>query len=220
MKTRNSFLLALASAAIPLSAGEAEASIALSILEQGSSVVIQASGSLSGLPAPLLNQEYCDTTGVFYNAAASGFLCLGATNPLLNVYTLATPAPANFSGSLPLVYFNQVGTQNSGVGLALCLNCDLDSPGQLLLGLAESYLFGDVISSSVEFTHLALADLGIFGSGLIGLWQVEGSTETIRFDAVASSVVPGPSALLGAAAAFHSTRQLRRRSRGQSISQT
>ena len=83
------------------------------------------------------------------------------------------------------------------------------SPG---IRIDSSYVLSQPFFSSATFNGRSLVSEGFTAAGLVGTWDIDGTSESINvFIGPHSADVTGPLPLLGAAAAFGWSRRLRKR---------
>ncbi len=188
--------------------GQAKAGLVYEILQQGSDVKVNLSGSLQGIGTgssfSLGGQFFSPTSAAIYlNQSA------GSTSTL----TYDLTGPSNFgSGSFKLLS-SIVASANSAL-----------QGNQSKFYLASSYTQGDPITGSGTLSGQTLSGLGLSAtSGLLASWTFNNNpSETIQVwagpAAPPPAAVPGPLPLLGAGAAFSCSRRLRSRLRAAKAS--
>jgi hypothetical protein len=176
-----------------VSGNPAKAVLNYNIYEFSGNLVIETDGSLNALPSSP-GTTSCGAKGAF-----SAFLALICTGPDASNPRYPISGPSNFStGSGDFFPASSV----SGITTVL------DAPS--IFSIANSYVLGTPIISSLTFNGKTLADLGLTpSSGSLGTWTLNGTTETINVRVY--NPVPGPLPVLGAGAAFGFSRRLRRR---------
>lgn len=203
--------LLAAPAALLLSQGQAKAVLTYNIIESGSDVVVQTSGSLT-LANPQTTGFHCGVNGLIFSSL--GMICTGAdpdqgSGPgRFNTYNIT--GPAVFNGDVAAL-----ADSVSGIYTMFAGGGEGEDPISFF-NIDGSYASGNLIVSSARFNNTTLIDLGFTqSSGLIGTWTLTGSGDTIQVNlqpAASGSVpVPSPLPLFGAAAAFGWSRRLRRR---------
>ena len=201
MLKRLGFPIALlaASACTVINAGDADALLVFEFIQQGSDVVLNVSGSLTGLPS--------GTPGSNSGTAivGPGLAIISTGNITGTGYTIS--GPSNFgTGVTSMTYSGDSFNFSKSINK---------------LTLDNAYVQGSAITGSGLFTTNTLAGLGLSAtSGLLGTWTI--GTDSIQVWAgpvPQPSSVPGPLPLLGAAAAFSHSRRLRARVRAGSASQ-
>jgi len=200
MLKRLGFPIALlaATACTVISAGDADAVLVYELIQQGSDVTLNVSGSLTGLP-----------TG----ASAS------RTGPSLIGPGLAIIASGSFAGTT----YTTSGPTNFGSGGPNLISYSGD-PFSFAFGtsllLSSTYGQGSPITGSGLISGQTLASLGLSStSGLLGTWTVGSDSIEVWAGAKPAATVPGPLPLFGAGVAFAYSRRLRARVRAGSASQ-
>jgi len=187
--------LLVAPASLLLLQGQAKAILIFEILQTGSDVTINSSGSISQLSPFLLEVS---TFGGAIKANDAG-ITAGA-RPSCTYEFYETTGPSNFgTGDL----FN--ADTSSG---------DCFATNTFGVALPVSYVLGTPLSATMTFTNKTLADFGLSStSGLLGEWVLNGTSEKSQVWAgpAPTANVPGPVPLLGAAAALGWSRRLRKR---------
>jgi hypothetical protein len=190
--------LLAAPAALLLSQGEAKAILTYNIFESGGNVVVQASGSLDLTGATPNGAYYCGANGGLYNSLA--VICTG-TDPGSSQTMFGITGPGSFVGSALLFPASSV------TGLYTFLSGYTNQ-----FDIDPAYVSSTPIVSSATFNGTNLSALGFTTTGLIGIWTLNGTSESIQVIVGApAAAVPGPLPLLGAGAAFGWSRRLRKR---------
>lgn len=180
-------LTILAATALP-----AEAILNYNIYETNLGVTVETEGSLV-LPEPINGFAIWCTGGALESLPAT--ICTGPQNTYFPAYAIT--GPTSIAGIAALYPSPDV----SGISTIL-------TSSYMVLGMDPKYVEGTPIVSSVFFKTKTLAELRLPSSGHLGTWILTGTGDTIHMQ-----VVPGPLPLLGAGAAFASSRRLRRRLR-------
>jgi hypothetical protein len=178
-----------------LNAGNAKAILVYELIEQGSDVRVEQSGSLSGL----------------INSTAGGF----------NSPARIRPERAQISfggGTFSALLYTISGPTNFGSGVNIDFSVAVAPPIRTFLGgnsgsfyIEDSYVEGTPITSSGLITGQSLATLGLNAiSGLLGTWTI-GSDSIEVWAGAKPAPVPGPLPLMGAGTAFAFSRRLRAR---------
>jgi len=192
----------IGSACMALSAGEAKAGLVYELLQQGSDIKVNLSGSLSGLsggtPQLMGGQFFSPSSGGIYLNGVIGYN---------NAVKYSITGPSNFGTS----------------GVTSFANGSLSGTRAVLQGSAAdflldpSYIQGSSIAASGILTGKTLSSLGLSTtSGLLATWTFNSNpTETIQVWAgpAAPAAAPGPLPLVGAGAAYAFSRRLRSRIR-------
>jgi hypothetical protein len=184
------FLLASLSTGLIAYADPAKAVLNYNIFESSGNVVIETDGSLGTLPVQIGDGAY----GI--NGAYVAQLAFILTGP-------GTNAPIyGISGTTSFITPTGLIPASSASGITTSLYGAVSR-----FSIDASYVLGTPITSSAIFNGKTLADFGLSpSSGLLGTWNLFGTTETINV-----RVVPGALPLLGVGAAFGFSRRLRRR---------
>mgnify|MGYP003336893717 FL=1 len=208
---RARYWIAAAALSLPglLHSAPAHAAITLRIDQVGADVVVTGTGSanLNGLTANGSASDwsnYLSGVEVYVGPAviSSGSVSLftGLSGPL-TLGTLPTtfefPDPASSSGDLFGIWTD-------------------DGSGVSQLVLPDAYLSGTSLSGTSTYPFLTLASLGL-ASGQVNTWTwgsgLDADSFTLEVHGNASVPAPAPAPILGALAAFHAARGLRRRQR-------
>jgi hypothetical protein len=187
--------LLAAPASLLLLQGQAKAILTFEILQTGSNVTINASGSISQLSA---YEFQVSNPGGAIQADQAGIAA--GVRPSCTWDFYAVNGPSNF------------GT--GGLLEADTSSGDCVQSYKTALGLPVSYVPGTPLSASMTFENKTLADFGLSTtSGLLGEWVLTGTSEKFQVWAgpAPTANVPGPVLLLGAAAALGWSRRLRKR---------
>ncbi|QVL53466.1 MAG: hypothetical protein KFB97_03475 [Cyanobium sp. M30B3] len=185
----------------------AQAVLIYNFYESGGNLVVEGTGSLNLPSSPLasgieLPNGFLELDGGFATGAT-------ATPSLANLYFIDGPNTLG-AGIIPTFAFS---SSDSGISSAL-------SYADNFFVIDETYVSGAAINSSSTFAGTTLASLGIPNSGTLGTWTLVdpfdfsyiGDTISVQVNASASPAsVPGPLPILGLAAAFGSSRKLRKR---------
>jgi len=201
VKTYHLLLSTLACpSALLLTPLKADATLTYNIFQDGSDVVVHASGALV-LPA---------STGggaVFSDAVILGPFAIIATgpSPANNLPTYGISGPTSFIG-----VSNGSGGATSASGTSTLL-----VGANSLFAIDANYLSGNTIQSSAFFANQTLAGLGYTMDGLIGTWTLTGqgytANDQIRIEiGPPTASVPTSLPLLGVGAAFGSIRKLQK----------
>jgi len=208
--------LLAAPAALLLSQGQAKAVLSINIFDDGPNLKVLVQGSLSQIPQGM-SQTSCGNNylvGEFHFSSVNSSICSGGTNVIIT-YPIAS-ATTGFGGTGALIADSFSGSSfrfASSAGDILANEIGLEKPP----GLFAQYVPGTPIFSSATFNGKSLASQGFTARGLVGTWNLVGTSETINVCigsdpcSPASSSVPGPMPLLGAGAAFGWSRRLRKR---------
>ena len=204
--------LLAAPAALLLSQGQAKAILNVNIFDDGPNLKVTVNGSIAGSQGILQASSTCGKDGVLYGQFNSGFLSLlcSGNDSATNFYTISGPAGFGGSGFLDGASLVQ--------GLAFQL-IPSSYTGQSIFtstyGLDANYINGQPFFSGATFDGTSLASEGFTATGLIGIWTIDGTSESINVCIGAApcggAPVPGPLPLLGAGAAFGWSRRLRKR---------
>ena len=197
----NRLKLSLGIAAIPFwavfFANSAQAVLVYELIEQGSDVRVEQSGSLSGLiDGGGASSSFCDQ--IRPNGAEISF---DGCSFVGRLYTIS--GPANFGSGL---------TKPFSVTVAPSIRTLLKGSSSALY-IEGSYVEGTPITASGLITGESLATLGLnTTSGLLGTWSTgSDSIEVWAGAKPASAPVPAPLPLMGAGTAFAFSRRLRAR---------
>lgn len=198
----------VAACASALNAGQADAGVVYELIQQGSDVVLNVSGSISSAPITTTQQSSFDK------------LFRSGSNALIAPAAINTPPTSGSRWSL------NSGPTNFGTGGITLFSSYSGTNVTFLLGsslIIDKYTLGSPISGSGLFAGTTLAGLGLSSTtpGLLATWNITGSnneTVEVRIGSLASTSVPGPLPLLGAAAAFAHSRTLKARVRAGSAS--
>ena len=196
-KARLPIALGVIPACAILNAGNAKAILVYELIEQGSDVRVEKSGSLSGIASAF--QWVSGSYGG--NGIAPRFTAIrfddGNLTPA-NVYTVI--GPSNFGS----------GTNSNMSSASISTFTSLNN-GELYI--QNSYTEGTPITASGLITGQSLATLGLNAtSGLLGTWTIgSDSIEVWAGAKPASAPVPAPLPLMGAGTAFAFGRRLRAR---------
>lgn len=201
---------ALAFAGLSLVGRPANATLNYYIYQSGGDVILEASGSLAALPA-VIGTGACPAASGLYEIQQTPVpalrLCTGIAQSL-NIYPIALQIPSPLA-TLPV----GLVAANSGTPIATAINSEVGSPSGNFF-LSAAYVPGSPVASRSTFSNRTLAtDFGITGTGVVGIWTLNGTSETINL--IAGPPVPGPLPLLGGGAAFAWSRRLRGRVKGR-----
>jgi len=192
----------IGSACVALSAGEAKAGLVYELLQQGSDIKVNLSGSLSGLSGGTSQSM----TGQFFSPSSGG-IYLNDPIGTVNGVKYSITGPPNFGTSSFTIFANG---SYSGARAIL-------QGGAANFLLDPSYIQGSSIAASGILTGKTLSSLGLSTtSGLLATWTFNSNpTETIQVWAgpAAPAAAPGPLPLMGAGAAYAFSRRLRSRIR-------
>ena len=191
--------LLAAPAALLLHPGQANALLAITMLESGSDLIVQASGSLDLSSVNPIGTNQCGQDGLLDPSFA--FICTGPSN-ISDIYTVTGPTSFGSANQ-----FNAASVSGISTGIFGAINQFYIDP---------NYVNNSPIVSTATFSNTSLTDLQLSsqGPGVIATWSINGSPETIELrigSLPSSTAVPGPLPLFGAAAAFGWSRKLRRR---------
>lgn len=196
--------LPLAIAAIPacmaLQVGDAKALLVYELIEDGSDVRVNISGSLTDLP-PIISPADISFGGGFISPSNAIILTDDFNNG--NLYPI--DGPGQF-GNGDFVALSSVSVSN---------NSFLFGSGNYF-SLQSGYVEGAPITGTGLIVGQSLSTLGLDStSGLLGTWTVGSDSIEVWAGAKPAppSAVPGPLPLLGAGAAFAYSRRLRSRLR-------
>jgi hypothetical protein len=196
--------LSLAIAALPVwatfHANSAKAVLIYELIEQGSNVKVEQSGSLSGIASALYGPDGTGIGNVFDpSSALISFDLVGISG---DRYLISGPSNFGTGGTR----FMSSGCVEPSIRTVL-------SGGDNYLQFLNSYVEGNPITASCLITGRSLATLGLNAtSGLLGTWTIgSDSIEVWAGAKPASAPVPAPLPLMGAGTAFAFSRRLRAR---------
>lgn len=184
------FLFASLTTGLITYADPAKAVLNYNIFESSGNVVIETDGSFGTLPMQV-GTGAIRIGGTYYADIA---LVLAGPGSNASIYGISgTTSFTTPAGLIPASSVSGILTSLYGAGNTFSIDA--------------SYVLGTPITSSAIFNGKTLADFGLSpSSGLLGTWDLLGTTETIKV-----RVVPDPLPLLGVGAAFGFSRRLRRR---------
>lgn len=215
---RFSPLLALP-AALLLIQGDAKAILTVNIFDDGPNLKVTVTGSIApgnaGTAAAF--PAYCGSNGwlagQFYPGFYSSMLCTG-TDKSDPFYAISGPSGFGGNGS--------ISGADSVEGFNFQLYPSSFNPSfadfvqfKNTYTIDTAYVLGQPFYSSATFNGKSLVSEGFTGTGLVGTWAIDGTSESINIcigaDPCVPAQVPGPLPLLGAGAAFGWARRLRKR---------
>ena len=209
--------LLAAPAALLLIQGQAKAVLTLNIFNDGPNLKVNLVGSLSQLPAAA-SSGYCGLDGALIGQFAGTFVkaatCGGPGASAIDSFSLySITGPTGFGGTGSLVGADSVSGSSFWFAASDYYFSDLKSK----LGIVPSYVLGSPYFGEAVFNGQSLASQGFTALGPVGTWTIDGTSESIIVCigsgpcVPASSSVPSPLPLFGAAAAFGWSRRLRKR---------
>ena len=213
--------LLVAPAALLLSQGQAKAILTINIFDDGPNLKITVQGLLAQLPSPTTGTT-CGVNGALHGefnpALYRSSICTGPDSGW-SLYPIASATPGfGGTGSLSSYTNSASGSSVSGFAFFFASSAYQYSPiYQSSIGLDPMYSAGSPFFSSATFNDQSLASQGFTATGLVGTWNLVGTSESINVCigsgpcVSASSAVPAPLPLLGAGAAFGWSRRLRKR---------
>jgi hypothetical protein len=197
-KSRLPIALGVIPACAILNAGNAKAILVYELIEQGSDVKVEQSGSLSGIASALIGST---GTGIG-NEFNPGSALISFDQVGISGDSYLISGPSNF------------GTGSTRI-MSSCVEPSIRTvlSGNEYLQFLNSYVEGNPITASCLITGRSLATLGLNAtSGLLGTWTIgSDSIEVWAGAKPASAPVPAPLPLIGAGTAFASSRRLRAR---------
>ena len=209
-------LLLLGVTPLLLAAAPAKALITLKVKQVGSDLVVTGSGSAStaALTAVSTDPAYTNVlTPIQVYAGPAAFTGV-APDVAVGLWS-GLNGPASFSSESALFEYPDVAATNTGQLFGILTSANLSD---IRLVLPLSYSSGASLSGTTTYTNLSLAQAGLaYGQVYTWTWGSNTAAETLRLEIGDTQSVPAPLPLAGAAAAFRTAQQLRRRSRHRDI---
>jgi hypothetical protein len=206
--------LLVAPAALLLSQGQAKAILTINIFDDGPNLKITVQGLLAQLPSPTNTGITCMVTaaltGEFFPASYRSSICTGPDSGY-SIYPIIS-ATTGFGGTGSLSGdINPAGSSVSGSAFFFASSAyQYSTLYQSSIGLDPMYSAGSPFFSSATFNDQSLASQGFTATGLVGTWNLVGTSESINIY-IGATATPGPLPLFGAGAAFGWSRRLRKR---------
>ena len=207
--------LLAAPAVLLLSQGQAKAVLTLNIFDDGPNLKVNLVGSLSQLPTAA-SSGFCGADGAlvgqFSGTPISTATCggPGADSVANQVSLYSITGPAGFGGTGFLVSADSIS--GSSFWFAASDYSSSNPTYKSKLGIVPSYVLGSPYFGEAVFNGQSLASQGFTALGPVGIWTIDGTSESINVViGPLGTSVPGPLPLFGAGAAFGWSRRLRKR---------
>ena len=209
-------LLLLGVTPLLLAAAPAKALITLKVKQVGSDLVVTGSGSAStaALTAVSTDPAYTNVlTPIQVYAGPAAFTGV-APDVAVGLWS-GLNGPPSFSSESALFEYPDVAATNTGQLFGILTSANLSD---IRLVLPLTYSSGASLNGTTTYTNLSLAQAGLAdGQVFTWTWGSNTTAETLRLEIGDIQSVPAPLPLAGAAAAFRTAQQLRRRSRHRDI---